>query len=70
MVAEDLLVTMPTEFVNRANSLITLLKAVGILAIAYFIWMIVKSILTLNMNKKLHEMHEDIQKIKKKLKIR
>lgn len=70
MVGEEVLTVLPEELINRVGSLITLLQAVGILAVIYFLWMLIKGFLTLKMNKKIVEIQKDIKKIKKKLKIK
>jgi len=70
MAVEEVLATIPEELTGRVDSLITLFKALGILAIGSIIFMLVKSILTFKTFKKINEMYEDIKRIKKKLKIR
>ena len=56
------------ERLVEISGFIKFLEALGILFAAYLIWLIIKSILTFEMNKKIAEMGGDIKKIKKKLK--
>jgi len=70
MAAEDLIENVPVELVNSVDSILTLLKAFGILAIFYVIWLLIKGIFTFRVYRKIDKIYEDLKKIKRNLKIK
>ena len=69
MVVEGVLGAIPSN-ADDINEIINYLRAIGIIFLVYFALMIFKTITTFKTNKILKGMKEDLQKIKKKLRIK
>ena len=67
---EEVLTGLPEEDVGQIGSLITILKAVGILTILYIIWLGIRGFITIKTYKKIDVILKDVKKIKRKLKIK
>ena len=67
MITGEMIESLPVELATRINDLVILFKALGILAIVYIVWLIIKGIFTLRTYRKIDEIYEDIKKIKKKI---
>lgn len=70
MVGEEVLAVLPEELVTRLEGLITLFKALGVVTIIYLVWLLVKGFFTMKAYKKIDKISRDVNKIKKKLKIK
>lgn len=70
MVAEEILTALPEEVVSQISGLVTILKAVGVLTIFYLLWLAVRGIITMKTYRKIDRMYNDVQEIKRKLKIK
>ena len=63
----ELISTLPVEAVENINGLVMLLKAVGVAAIIYIIYMIGMGILTFRRTKKIGDIEKKVDLIDKKL---
>ena len=70
MATGNSIVDIPLELVDGTGDILTLFKALGVLAILYFIWLIIQGFFTLKFYKKIDQIYSDLMKIKKKLKIK
>ena len=70
MATGNSIVDIPLELVDGIGDILTLFKALGVLAILYFIWLIIQGFFTLKFYKKIDQIYSDLMKIKKKLKIK
>ena len=70
MAIEEVVGTIPLELVDKLLGFVTFLKAIGVLFAIYLVVMIIKAIFTFKINKMIKEIRSDVQKIKRKLKIK
>lgn len=58
---------IPPELIYRIETIVTILKAAGIIFLAYIIYFIISSILAWKANRRIKEIHEKINKIEEKI---
>jgi len=58
---------LPPELVSSMSTLITILKAAGILFIAYILYLVISSILGIRKSIKITKIHKKVEEIDKKL---
>ena len=66
-VIENLTAVLPPEIASRVGGLITILKALGVFAIIYFIYVIVMGFLGFRSRKRMKKIEKKIEGIDKKL---
>lgn len=66
----NLTTVLPEEVLSRIDFLVTVMEAIGGLAIIYLVWVIINAVFLRKKFKQLREMQDDLKKIKRRLKIK
>jgi len=65
----DVVEALPPELSNSIGTLVTILKAIGIVVLIYLIYMITNGVLKWRTNKRIKKIHKIVEEIDRKLDI-